>query len=44
MILDKINPSVDYNQGLKSLDTKLNEQTNKIPIKVFKPTNKKTLL
>ena len=47
MIILKITPSVGYNQWLKRLDSKLNEQTNqnlmKVP-KVVEPMNKKTLL
>ena len=46
MIIHKIAASVDYNQGLKRLDTQLNEptnQSNKFP-KVVKQTKKKTLL
>ena len=47
MLINKIIPSVDYNQWLERLDTQLNEPTNqnskKFP-KVVKPTNKKTLL
>ena len=40
-------PFVDYNKGLKSLDTQLNKPTNQNSIevlKVVKPTKKKTLL
>ena len=36
MIIHKINPSVDYNQWLKHLDTQLKEPTNKYSIKVPK--------
>ena len=45
MMIQKLTPSVDYNQLLKRLDTQLNEPTNqnsiKVP-KVGKLTNKKT--
>ena len=47
MMMHKNTPSVDYKQGLKPLDTQLNERTNLNSIKVpqvIKPTNKKTLL
>ena len=46
MMMHKIIPSVDYNQGMKRLDTKHNEPTNQSLIKapqIVKPTNKKTL-
>ena len=42
-----ITPSVDFNLGLKRLETQINEPTNQNLIKVSKvvePTNKKTLL
>ena len=39
MMIHKINPSVDYNQQLKLLDTQLNEPTNQNSVtKVGKPT------
>ena len=45
--MHKITHSVDFNEWLKCLDSKLNEQTNqnsiKVP-KVVKPLNKKMLL
>ena len=44
MIIRKITPSVDYNQWLNRLDTKLNEPTNQNSLKVpevVDPTNKK---
>ena len=47
MMIHTITHSVDYNQWLTRLDTRLNESTNpnsiKVP-KVVKTTNKKTLL
>ena len=36
MIIQKITPSVDYNQWLKHLDTQLEEPTNQNSIKVPK--------
>ena len=47
IMIHKINPSVDYNEWLKRLDTQLNETSNQNSIivpKVDKPTNKKILL
>ena len=47
MIIDKITPSVDYNQLLKRLNTQLNKQKNQNSVKfhkAVKPTIKKTLL
>ena len=47
MMVQKVTPSVYYNQWLKRLNTQLNESTNQNPIKVpkvVKPTNIKTLL
>ena len=47
MMIQKINPSVDYNCLLKRLETQPNEPTNQNSIKVpkiFKPTNKRTLI
>ena len=46
MIINKIIPSVDYNQWLIVLDTQLDEPTNQNSIKfpkVFEPMNKKML-
>ena len=46
MLINKITPSVDYNKGLKRLDTQPNEPTNQNWIKVskvVKPTNKKAI-
>ena len=43
IMMHKINPSVDYNDGLKRLDNQSNEPTNKNSIivsKVVKPTDK----
>ena len=36
MMIYKITPSVDYNKGLKRLDTQLNEPTNQNLIKDIK--------
>ena len=47
IMLNEINPSVDYNKWLKRLDTELNEPTNKNSLKahkVVKLTNRKKLL
>ena len=47
MMIHKITPSLDYNQWLKRLDTKLNKPTpqNSIKVpKVYKAKNKKALL
>ena len=47
MMIDKITPSVDYNQWLKRLDSQLNDPTNQNLIEVpnfIMPKNKKTLL
>ena len=46
MMIYRINPSVEYNDWLKSLDTQINESTNqnslKVP-KVVNPTNTKKM-
>ena len=43
MMINKINPCVDYNEWLKHLNTQLIESTNQNSIKVPKVVNKKTL-
>ena len=42
ILIHKINPSIDYNYWLRSLDTQLNQNSMKVP-KVDKPTNKKKM-
>ena len=47
MMINKINPSVDYSYWLKHLNTQPKEPTNQNSVevpKLVKPTNKKTLL
>ena len=44
MMTDKITPTVDYNQWMKTFDTQINEPTNQNYIKVPKANKKKTLI
>ena len=43
-MINKIIPSLDYNKGLKRLDTQLNEPTNKNAIKVLKVNEKENVI
>ena len=45
MMINKINPALNYKYWLKHLDTQLNKQTNKLNkvLKVVETTNKKIL-
>ena len=45
MMIRSIDPSIDYNEWFKRLDTQLHESTNQnsiIVLKVVRPTNKNT--